>query len=128
MFLADMSIGTLIAPIGIYLMFGLGSIEGMAAVAIQSLLSRTINENESGKIFALVGCLEQLFATIRALLYGWLFKYTIDWYPSLSFQLCATINVVPLIVFMWIDLTRNANTDKVDEQNAYNNNNDVQGV
>ena len=115
MCLSNIAIGTVIAPLGLYLMYGLGSVAGMAYITVRALVSKIVCESESGKIFALQGALEQIFPTVQALVFSWLFAFTVDWYPSLSFQVCAALNFVQLFIFIWLDLTHNKNSEKIIE-------------
>ena len=105
LYMADVCIGSLLSSIGLYLMYVFASPSVITSVAIRSLLSKIATESESGKVFALLGAVEQIFPSLQVLLYNSLFEFTIDFYPSLCFQIATAFNLFPLFVLIWIDLT-----------------------
>ena len=103
---AALSIGSVISPVGLYLMYILGSPSAVASTSIRSLLSKIASDTESGKVFSLLAAIETVVPPTNVLVYNSLFEYTIDFYPSLAFQIAGGLQFIPIFIYLWIDSTR----------------------
>jgi PCFT/HCP family folate transporter-like MFS transporter 1/3 len=106
MFFASIALGSLVSPTGIYLCYAFNAATGSFSIAIRSLLSKIVSETEIGKVYSLLAAIETVVPSINSIFYNTIFQYTIDFYPSLCFQVAAVLLFYPLIVFIWIDMTR----------------------
>ncbi len=106
MFFASLALGSLVSPTGLYLCYAFNAATGSSSIAIRSLLSKIVSETEIGKVYSLLAAIETVVPSISSIFYNTLFRYTIDFYPSLCFQVAAALLFYPLIVFIWIDMTR----------------------
>ena len=103
--LEDICIGSIMNPLGLYLLFIIGSPSTLSSLSIRSLLSKIAEESESGKIFALLGALELIFSSLETVVLNTIFQLSIDVFPSLLFQMAVALNFIPIFIFFWIDLT-----------------------
>lgn len=105
MFISNIFIGSIPHPIGLFvgrLVFG--SITGIATTSMRSKISKIIHSNESTKIFAAMTTIEVIVPSISILIYNNIFNGTMFYYPSLIVQISAACLLIPLCVFMFIDL------------------------
>ncbi|XP_054159983.1 solute carrier family 46 member 3-like [Oppia nitens] len=96
--------GSLQRPIGLYLSFIVGMFAPITMIAIRSRLSKIIHEDEVGKVFSLMATVEAIAPTLASVYYSSVFGASIDTYPGLAFQIAAGILLIPLGIFIWIDL------------------------
>ncbi|CAG2114637.1 unnamed protein product, partial [Medioppia subpectinata] len=91
-------------PSGLYLSFIAGMFAPISMIAIRSRLSKIIHEDESGKVFSLMATVESIMPTLASVFYTSIFAASIDTYPGLAFEIAAYILLIPLVIFIWIDL------------------------
>ncbi|KAH7643058.1 hypothetical protein HUG17_9749 [Dermatophagoides farinae] len=89
--------------IGLYLSFIAGTLAPLSVIGIRSRLSKIIDNDERGKLFALLAIVEAVTPGIASLFYSIIFTSTIDVYPGLVFQLAAFILLIPLLAIIFID-------------------------
>ena len=104
--LSGLCIASILNPTGLYLLFAVSGPANISSLALRSLLSKIASESESGRIFAVLGALEQIFPSFEALVLNMMFKYTLDSYPSATFMFATAFNFIPLYIFFWIDITK----------------------
>ncbi|XP_075679586.1 putative peptidoglycan muropeptide transporter SLC46 [Dermatophagoides pteronyssinus] len=89
--------------IGLYLSFIAGTLAPLSVIGIRSRLSKIIENDERGKLFALLAIVEAVTPGIASLFYSIIFTSTIDVYPGLVFQVAAFILLIPLLAIIFID-------------------------
>ncbi|KAI2808193.1 hypothetical protein BLOT_006135 [Blomia tropicalis] len=89
---------------GLYLSFILGSLAPLSFIGVRSRLSKIINDDERGKLFALLAIVESLTPGIASFFYSMIFGASIDIYPGLVFMIAAFILLVPLLAIIFIDV------------------------
>ncbi|XP_054158171.1 uncharacterized protein LOC128956477 [Oppia nitens] len=62
--LAGLSIGLINSPVGLYIMYAIGSASCLISIGIRSPLSKLATEAESGKVFSLLAALETIMPTL----------------------------------------------------------------
>lgn len=88
---------------GLYLSFIAGTLAPLSFIGIRSRLSKIIEPDEQGKLFALMATVEALTPGIASIFYSVIFSATIDVYPGLVFQIAAFILLIPLFSIIFID-------------------------
>ena len=105
MFISNLFIGSIPHPIGLFVgRLVIGSITGIATTSMRSKISKIIHSNESTKIFAAMTTIEVIIPSISILIYNNIFNATMLYYPSLMVQISAACLLIPVCVFMFIDL------------------------
>lgn len=105
MFTSNLFIGSIPHPIGFFVgRLLVGSISGIATTSVRSKISKIIHSNELTRIFAAMTTIEVIVPSISVLIYNNIFNATMLYYPSLMVQLSAGCLLIPVCVFMFIDL------------------------
>lgn len=89
---------------GLYLSFLAGSVASLSFIGIRSRLSKIINDDESGKLFALLAIVESIIPGIASVYYSIVFSKTMDVYPGLVFQIAAFLMLVPMFCVIFMDI------------------------
>lgn len=89
---------------GLYLSFILGSLAPLSFIGIRSRLSKIIDEDERGKLFALLAIIEAIIPGMASFFYSTIFASSIDIYPGLAFMLAAFMLLCPLFANIFIDV------------------------
>jgi PCFT/HCP family folate transporter-like MFS transporter 1/3 len=76
----------------------------MTSIAIRSKLSKLVTKDELGKVFSLLATLESITPLIASLFFTYLFKWSLNFFPGLTFEVCAALMIIPLLSMIWIDL------------------------
>ena len=100
---STISFGSILLPVGYYSKIVLGSLSNMLNSSIRSNISKLIDHDESGKIFAVLIVMEVFGPFIAAVVYTNTFNATILTYPSLVFQISAVTLFIPLILLVYIE-------------------------
>ncbi|KAH9399508.1 hypothetical protein TYRP_017920 [Tyrophagus putrescentiae] len=89
---------------GLYLSFIFGCLAPLSFIGVRSRLSKIIDDDERGKLFALLAIVEAVTPGIASVFYSMVFAVSIDIYPGLCFMLAAFILLVPLLAIIFIDV------------------------
>lgn len=90
--------------LGLFLSLFLGTLSPLSFIGIRSRLSKIINENELGKLFAMLAIIEAMTPGIASVFYSMIFASSIDIYPGLVFQIAAFILLIPLLIIIFVDI------------------------
>lgn len=85
----------------------LGILSSQASTVIRSLLSKTVSSAELGKVYSLLGCLENLIPLGMSPLTTELYNSSLDVYPGAIYALSAGILFIACICFVAIALLIN---------------------
>ena len=96
--------GLLLTPIGFYISILAGLFTNIAPIGLKSYLSKIVDPLELGKVFALMSIIDMTSPIIASSLFAYLFKSTIESFPSLCFLVLAALSLIPILVAMWIDI------------------------
>lgn len=89
---------------GLYLSFIFGCLAPLSFIGVRSRLSKIIDDDERGKLFALLAIVEAVTPGIASVFYSMVFSASIDIYPGLCFMLAAFILLLPLLAIIFIDV------------------------
>ena len=78
----------------------LGAPSGMIISACKSIISKTVAENELGKVFSLLSCSEMLSNLLGSLIFTSLYSSFIEYYPGFVFTLDGAVYVVVLLLLI----------------------------
>ncbi|CAG2163228.1 unnamed protein product [Oppiella nova] len=98
-------VGSYQQPIGYYISVAIGSVSGMVSVAIRSKMSKLVKKEELGKVFSLLSTLESVSPLLASLVFTFIFEWSLDFFPGLTYEISAALMIVPLIAMVWIDVT-----------------------
>ncbi|KAI1294578.1 Proton-coupled folate transporter [Halotydeus destructor] len=104
--LCFVTLGTFLKPAMFFVSFALGSLGGGCLVGIKALISKLIDETETGSVFAILAIFQSILNMVATSLYTFIYIKTIDNYPGSVIQFAGAINLIPLISIIWIDLYR----------------------
>lgn len=74
----------------------LDSLSRFAPTAIRSMFSKTVAENEQGRVFSLISVVELVCTLLASICFHTLFPYSISFFPQLSFVLMGAILILPI--------------------------------
>nr|XP_018671691.1 proton-coupled folate transporter-like [Ciona intestinalis] len=86
----------------IYLACSIGILCTMPVTAIRSMLSRLVNPEEQGSIFALVACAQTISQFSASVMYNTIYKETVAFFPGTVFLVAVGISVFILIIFSFV--------------------------
>lgn len=96
---------------GLYLSFIFGALAPLSFIGVRSRLSKIIDDDERGKLFALLAIVEAVTPGFASVFYSMIFSASIDIYPGLVFMLAAFILIIPLLCIIFIDVYDNHDYD-----------------
>lgn len=76
----------------------IGAFAGMITIALRSLLSKSVEEDEAGKIFSLLACGETLSKLLGVLVFINLYSATASKFPGFAYMIEACIYAIMLIL------------------------------
>ncbi|CAG2163229.1 unnamed protein product [Oppiella nova] len=103
--MSQIVVGSYQHPIGYYIHVVIGSVSGMVSVAIRSKMSKLVKKEELGKVFSLLSTLESVSPLLASLVFTFIFEWSLDFFPGLTYEVSAALMIVPLIAMVWIDVT-----------------------
>lgn len=104
MILQSICIGSILSPTGFYISIGVGLVSDAANISVRSKMSRIIDHHEVAQIFGALTTIEVLCPFIAVAIYTNIFNYTMAVYPTLIMQISTAILIIPLVIYMFIDL------------------------
>ncbi|XP_074603934.1 putative peptidoglycan muropeptide transporter SLC46 [Brevipalpus obovatus] len=96
--------GSILSPYAFYLSSIIGSFSSTFIPSIRSIISKSIDLNETGKVFTSLQCLETTAAMVNGFFYSLIFKSTADSSPGFVYLTIACIYMIPFLAVLWIDI------------------------
>lgn len=95
---------SILKPIWLYSAHSLGLCSSATCMVIRSYVTKILLENESFKALSVVVMLESILSLMKSYYYSAIFRATISFCPTLSYQITSFFLIVAIIVFSVIDL------------------------
>lgn len=98
-----------------YYAYVVGLLGGISGVAVRSILSKVVNQQEISKVFTLLALSESLTPVFSTIIFNEVYAQTLSTFPGASFVIMANFMLIPLGIFIWISrqpplpLTRDIN-------------------
>lgn len=73
----------------------------MCLQAIRSMLSKLVEPDEKGKMFAFVAATQNLVGILGSYMFFTIFRHSSSWFPGLTFELVAATQLVAIVIFMY---------------------------
>ncbi|TKR87875.1 hypothetical protein L596_012208 [Steinernema carpocapsae] len=107
----------------VYFLILFDMLSRFSPAALRSLLSKSVNTNEQGQMFALVGVIEAAGNLLSAAIFHTLFPFSISFFPQLSFVLMTACIIIPiaLIWFNRVDIEKGPQMRLQAEEDAERN-------
>lgn len=83
-----------------------GTLSGMQLVALRSLLSNWVDEDERGKMMSVIASFQAFVPVLGTFIFTSVFSATVSWWPGFSSALGAFFLMFSLCVFCYIDMDR----------------------
>ncbi|RWS04055.1 proton-coupled folate transporter-like protein [Dinothrombium tinctorium] len=96
--LAIMGIAT--TPAHIFLSVLLSIFNGFTMPATRSILSKIVDEDERGKLFALIASIQNFVLCMSNFVFAWMFSSTIHFFLGFSFEIVAIFQFISLIIYL----------------------------
>jgi len=93
-----------LTPMGFYISIPAGVPTHIGPIGLKSYLSKIVDPLELGKIFALMSVIDLTAPIIASSLFAYIFKSTIESFPSLCFLILTALSLIPILIAMWIDI------------------------
>ena len=114
-----------------YVSIAIQTLFGDPSLGAKAHATKIVERDEMGKIVSFMSLMDTLAPVLTSTLFAYIFSYTIDTYPGATYQITATLILLPLIGMMWIDLYTErpvvnklpVDSDEIQKQNSINNNN-----
>ncbi|XP_054152845.1 solute carrier family 46 member 3-like [Oppia nitens] len=103
-FAYNMIKGTFIMPIAYYVAMPVSAISGIASIGCRSHLTKIVGRHEIGKVLSFMQALDTIAPVISTTALTYMFRYTMDDYPGIVYQLISGLILIPICVMIWIDL------------------------
>lgn len=88
------------------------------AIAIKSIISKTIPNNELGKILSVLGIIESVDALIFPSIYSFVYLHTVEKFPGAIYFLSEFFFVLTLIMFVIIYIILLRETPKPEDKDV----------
>ena len=87
-----------------YIGMPFNSVSGLASIGSKSFMTKIVDRDELGKVNSFMTTVDSLLPMIGTVVYTYIFKYTIDSYPGLVYQITAMTIILPILLLIWLDL------------------------
>jgi len=91
----------------------LGLLGGQSSMAIRSLLSKLVPKSDLGKVYSMLGCLENIIPLIFSPILTFTYNNTLDSFPGAVYAVSASITGLAVISFGYICLLIEINQDDI---------------
>lgn len=98
---AQLALGTFYTPKAYIASLFIGSLSGFAPITIRNKLSRLVEPEELGKIYALGQTMESLMPFVGSLLFSNIFALTISSFPGTIYHFSAGIVLLSVCLFVF---------------------------
>ena len=79
-------------------------LDNTSTTMFHSLISKTINRNEPGKVFSIVGVFEALLPFMASPAFSVLYRHTIGHFPSAVIYLIMGIRVINVFIILFVNV------------------------
>ncbi|XP_074651711.1 lysosomal proton-coupled steroid conjugate and bile acid symporter SLC46A3-like isoform X2 [Tubulanus polymorphus] len=86
----------------VFLVPVIGMFQGFGAAGCRALLSKFVDKDETGKMFAFVASGESLITLLASVIFNNLYPATISFYPGFCFILAAAMMIIPIIIIGFV--------------------------
>jgi len=97
---------TALANTGVSYIFArcLGLLGGQSSMVIRSLLSKLVSKSDLGKVYSMLGCLENIIPLIFSPILTFTYNHTLNTFPGAVYAVSASITGIAVILFLYICL------------------------
>jgi len=89
----------------------LGLMGNQSSMVIRSLLSKLVPKSDLGKVYAMLGCLENIIPLIFSPILTYTYNNTLDTFPGAIYAVSASITGIAVICFGYISVLLEKDTD-----------------
>ncbi|CAH1792649.1 unnamed protein product [Owenia fusiformis] len=86
----------------VFLVAPLAMFQSFTVAGMRALMSKLVEPNEQGKMFAIVGIGESLCTLLGSTIFNNLYPATLKFYPGFSFFAAAGMMLIPIILIVWV--------------------------
>ncbi|KAI8749365.1 proton-coupled folate transporter [Biomphalaria glabrata] len=86
----------------VYVSVVIGSAAGIITSGLRSILSKAVNEDETGKVFALASSAETAAKLIGSVVFVNIYAATLDIWPGVAYISAAMVTLVLIILMVWL--------------------------
>ena len=87
-------------------------------MVIRSLLSKLVTKSDLGKVYSMLGCLENIIPLIFSPILTFTYNHTLNTFPGAVYAVSASITGVAVLFFLYISIL--LETDQVGQSNKNN--------
>jgi len=80
----------------------LGLMSGQSSMVIRSLLSKIVVKSELGKVYSMLGCLENIIPLLVSPVLTYTYNFTLDKFPGTVYAVSACITGLAVFCFAWV--------------------------
>ncbi|XP_055949041.1 proton-coupled folate transporter-like isoform X2 [Argiope bruennichi] len=101
----------------------LGLVQGCGPIAGRSCLSKSVANEDLGKVFSLVAITESILPIVTLIIFSQIFNAFLDIFPGTPYILLAAVIIVPFSVFIWLSRKSKENYEDIPGKNEWNTKN-----
>ncbi|KAF8765036.1 Proton-coupled folate transporter like protein [Argiope bruennichi] len=116
-------IGVAWTPIVYHIANVLGLVQGCGPIAGRSCLSKSVANEDLGKVFSLVAITESILPIVTLIIFSQIFNAFLDIFPGTPYILLAAVIIVPFSVFIWLSRKLKENYEDIPGKNEWNTKN-----
>jgi len=97
---------TALANTGVSYIFArcLGLLGGQSSMVIRSLLSKLVTKSDLGKVYSMLGCLENIIPLIFSPILTFTYNHTLNTFPGAVYAVSASITGFAVLFFLYISI------------------------
>ncbi|RUS89235.1 hypothetical protein EGW08_002978 [Elysia chlorotica] len=80
----------------------IGSMAGVITSALRSILSKSVSDDETGKVFALASSMETAAKLIGSVTFVNIYAATLHVWPGLAYMCCALVYLTLIVIMVWL--------------------------
>ncbi|XP_074605735.1 putative peptidoglycan muropeptide transporter SLC46 [Brevipalpus obovatus] len=96
--------GGILKPYAFFLSSVIGAFASVFLPCLRSMISKSVNSDEIGQVFTLLGCIEATTPMLDGFYYSFIFSNTANVYPGMVYHATIGIFLIPYLSILWIDL------------------------
>ncbi|GBL96620.1 hypothetical protein AVEN_207787-1 [Araneus ventricosus] len=98
----------------------LGLVQGCGPIAGRSCLSKTVSNEDLGKVFSLVAIAESILPIVTLIIFSQIFNAFLDIFAGTPYILLAAVIIIPFSVFIWLSRKPKENYEDIPGKNEWN--------
>ena len=102
--MGDIFIGSIVSPWGYYVHAFITSFSAGITSGIRTYLSKALPKNEVSQVFAITILIEAVLKCFGSVLFAYLLKLTIHWYPTFVFHFMTVLLLFSLSMIAYVDV------------------------